>query len=105
MSVFLFDSSAIVGLKVKLDRPIDRDRPCCRNICIIGPAEEPYGGSLHCADCGRSRGRISRISAQWIGHVAKRFGAPRDTPIVVRQAHTYEPSSGASAQRPSETSA
>jgi hypothetical protein len=88
-SVSLFESPTVVGLKVRLDRPIDRDHPCCRNICIIGPAEEPYGGALHCADCGRGRGWISKTSAQWIEQVGKRFGAPRDTPIVVRRAHTY----------------
>jgi hypothetical protein len=30
---------SILGLKVRLDRPIDRDRPCCCNICIIGPGK------------------------------------------------------------------
>jgi hypothetical protein len=28
----------IVGLKVKLDRPVDRERPCCRNVCASAPA-------------------------------------------------------------------
>ena len=27
--------SPLIGLKVRLDWPVDRERPCCRNICII----------------------------------------------------------------------
>ena len=75
---------SIVNLKVKLDRPIDRDRPCCRNVCIVATA---YG--LTCADCGRRRGRLSPTTAQWIQSVASRFGAPT-TPIIVRKSHTYD---------------
>jgi len=50
----------IVGLKIKLDRPIDRDRPCCRNICIVGAAKHPHAGALHCVDCGQRRGWLSK---------------------------------------------
>ena len=71
-------------LKIKLDRPVDRERPCCRNICIVGTAYE-----LTCADCGQHRGRLSPRTAQWIEHVATRFGAPT-TPIIVRKIHTFE---------------
>jgi len=78
------DDSSLVGLKVKLDRPVDRERPCCRNICIVGTAYE-----LTCADCGQHRGGVSKSTAQWIEHVVTRFGAPT-TPIVVRKSDTYE---------------
>ena len=78
------NDSSLVGLKVKLDRPVDRERPCCRNICIVGTAYE-----LTCADCGHRRGRLSPTTAQWIQSVASRFGAPT-TPIIVRKPHTYE---------------
>ena len=81
--------TVITGLKVRMDRPIDRDRPCCRNICIIGAAKGPHAGALHCADCGQHRGWLSKYSADWIAHVATRFGAP-NTPIVVRKAHTFQ---------------
>jgi hypothetical protein len=74
---------------MKLDRPIDRERPCCRNICVIGTAEGPHAGPLNCTDCGQRRGWLSKSTAQWIEHVVTRFGAPT-TPIVVRKSHTYE---------------
>jgi len=73
-----------VGLRVRLDRPVDRERPCCRNICVIGAANE-----LNCADCGQRRGRLSSITANWIESVVVRFGAPA-TPIVVRKGHTHQ---------------
>jgi hypothetical protein len=80
--------SDLVGLKVKLDRPVDRDRPCCQNLCVIGNGRSPHAGELRCADCGRHRGWLSKSTAQWIEHVATRFGAPT-TPILVRKSHTY----------------
>jgi hypothetical protein len=73
----------LIGLKIKLDRPIDCDRPCCRNICIIAAGKGPHAGELHCADCGQHRGWLSKPTAHWIEHIATRFGAPT-TPIVVR---------------------
>jgi len=73
---------SIIGLKVKLDRSMDRERPCCRNLCIIGPGKGPHAGSFHCIDCGSHRGWLSQSTARWIQHVASRFGAPT-TPIVV----------------------
>jgi hypothetical protein len=89
MNVDLFDSPTVVGLKVKLDRPIDRERPCCLNICTIGPARGPHAGELICSSCGQHRGWLSNPTAQWIESVATRFGAPT-TPIVMRKSHTYE---------------
>jgi hypothetical protein len=78
----------LVGLKVKLDRPVDRQQPCCRNICIIGAGKGPHAGELTCADCGQHRGWLSGSTAKWIEHVVTRFGMPR-TPIVVRLSSFY----------------
>jgi hypothetical protein len=82
-------AGGIIGLKIKLDRPIDRERPCCRNICTISTGKGPHVGELHCVDCGQHRGWLSKPTAQWIEHVVTRFGAPT-TPIIVRKAHTFE---------------
>jgi len=92
LEMFATEPSAdggLIGLKVKLDRPVDRERPCCRNISIIGAGKGPHAGELHCADCGQHRGWLSKPTAQWIVHVVTRLGAPT-TPIVVRKAHTFE---------------
>jgi hypothetical protein len=77
------NTSRLIGLKVRLDRPIDRERPCCRNICTIGAAKGPHAGELICTDCGQHRGWLSKNTARWIESVITRFGAPT-TPIVVR---------------------
>jgi hypothetical protein len=82
-------ANPLVGLLVKMDRPVDHDRPCCRNVCRIGASKGPHAGELLCADCNQHRGWISKSTAHWIESVISRFGAPT-TPIVVRKAHTYE---------------
>jgi hypothetical protein len=52
----------LIGLRVKLDRPVDRDRPCCRNFCTISFSKGPHAGELICADCGQHRGWISKAT-------------------------------------------
>jgi hypothetical protein len=80
---------ALIGLNVRLDRPIDRERPCCNNVCVIGAGKEPHAAELRCVDCGQHRGWLSKSTAQWIGRVAARFGTPT-APVVVRKSHTHQ---------------
>ena len=80
--------SNLIGLRVKLDRAIDREKPCCRKICVISAGKGPHAGALHCVDCNQHRGWLSKSTATWIEQVVTRFGAPT-TPIVVRN-HTFE---------------
>lgn len=89
MNTDLFGAPTLVGLKIRLDRPADRDRPCCRNVCTIGAGRRPHAGELVCADCGQHRGWLSKSTARWIETVVSRFGAPT-TPISVHKSHTYE---------------
>jgi len=83
------DAGNLTGLKVKLDRPVDRERPCCRNVCNIGPGKGPHAGELLCSGCGRHRGWLSKETAKWIAAVVSKFGAPT-APMIVRKAHTLE---------------
>jgi hypothetical protein len=85
----MFKHNPLLGQHVKLDRPIDRERPCHGNICSIGPGKAPHAGELLCAQCGRHRGWLSKATAGWIESVVSRFGAPT-SPIVVRRAHSYQ---------------
>jgi hypothetical protein len=89
MNTDLFGSPTLIGLRVKLDRPIDKERPCCRNFCIIGPARGPHAGELSCADCSQHRGWLSKPTAQWLKTVVKKFGAPT-SPIIIRKSHLYQ---------------
>src|SRR5215831_109718 len=77
----------IAGPKVKLDRLVDRKRPCCKNICII-----TAGGELVCADCGQHGGWLSEKTTRWIEHIGTRFGAP-ETITVQRDAEPPAPMS------------
>jgi hypothetical protein len=86
-NVDLVGEPTLVGLKVQLDRPVDRERPCCKNICTIGAARGPHAGELRCSGCGQHRGWLSKSTARWIEHVVTRFGAPT-TPVVVRASHS-----------------
>src|SRR5262249_17247187 len=80
----LLGNPTLIGLKIRLDRPADRDRPCCRNVCTIGAGRGPHAGELVCSDCGQHRGWLSKSTAHWIETVVARFGAPAP-PIVVRK--------------------
>jgi hypothetical protein len=48
VNIDFFGTPTLVGLVVKLDRPMDREHPCCRNICVIGAARGPHAGELVC---------------------------------------------------------
>jgi hypothetical protein len=85
----LFGNLTLIGLKVRLDRPIDPERPCCLNVCTIAAGRAPHAGELICAGCGQHRGWQSKSTAAWIRHVATRFGAPT-TPIIVRKSNEKE---------------
>jgi hypothetical protein len=89
LEMFNAPHPGIVGLQIKLNRPVDRERPCCRNVCIIGAGKGPHAGVLHCADCGQPRGWLSKTTAAWIESVVTRFGAPT-TPIIVRTSSSYQ---------------
>src|SRR5262245_22335137 len=80
----LFGNPTLVGIRVKLDRPVDRDHPCCRNVCTVGAGRGPHAGELICSDCGQHRGWLSKSTAHWIETVVARLGVPT-TPIVVRK--------------------
>jgi hypothetical protein len=77
MNDIAFDATPIIGLRVKLDRPADRQRPCCRNIAVIEACDHPrHAAALRCVDCGQLRDWLSSATAKWVAHITKRFGAP-----------------------------
>jgi hypothetical protein len=75
----------LIGLKVKLDRDIDRARLCCDNIAIIKPGKPPHVGEFRCAICGSHRGWASKNTIDFITTTVARFGAPREPIIITRQ--------------------
>jgi len=84
MNVDLLGIPTAVGLKVKLDRDIDREKPCDDNTAIIYAGKGQHAGEFRCAACGAHRGWLSHTMRDFILETVRRFGAPVE-PIVVRQ--------------------
>jgi hypothetical protein len=90
-------ASPAIGMTVKLDRDIDRQRPCHDNLAVIRPGKPPHAGELRCATCGAHRGWLPQTVLNFITETARRFGAPPE-PIIVRQQH--KETAMASVQKP-----
>jgi len=67
----------VIGLTVKLDRDIDRQRPCHDNVVIIQPGKAPHAGELRCAKCNAHRGWAPKAMLDFVTETMKRFGAPQ----------------------------
>ena len=72
-----------IGLRLKLDRTIDRVRPCHSNIATVGHGQAQHCASLRCVQCGRHRGWLPREGFQFLSNLTQRYGAPAE-PIVLR---------------------
>jgi uncharacterized protein (DUF736 family) len=68
---------------VRLDRSIDRERPCCENLATIHVRTGPHGAALRCASCGQHRGWLPKQATECLDDIANRFGNPAE-PIVLR---------------------
>src|SRR5262245_10853296 len=63
---------SVIGTKVRLARkPV-----CCKGVCIVAMANEPWAGEFVCADCGKHRAWMSHKLARFIEETQRRFGAP-----------------------------
>jgi hypothetical protein len=82
-------ASRLTGIHIKLDRPIDREQPCCRNVCVVGRPRGPHPGELTCVDCGQHRGWLGKVTGTWLEDVIEQFGMP-NVPIVIRKSHTFQ---------------
>jgi hypothetical protein len=68
---------------VRLDRGIDRERPCCENLARIHVGTGPHSAALCCASCGQHRGWLPKQATEFLDDIANRFGNPAE-PIVLR---------------------
>jgi hypothetical protein len=73
-------------MTVKLDRDIDRARPCHDNLAIIHPGKPPHSAELRCGTCNAHRGWLPQTVLNFLIETTRRFGAPTE-PIIVRQQH------------------
>jgi hypothetical protein len=76
--------SPAIGMMVRLDRDIDRQKPCCSNTAVIRPGKAQHAGELRCATCNKHRGWLPQTVLNFITETTQRFGAPPE-PVVIRQ--------------------
>jgi hypothetical protein len=80
----LFGAPTLIGLKVRLQRDIDRENPCHDNVAVIYPGKAQHAGELRCERCDAFRGWLPQSTRAFILETVRRFGAPPE-PIIVRQ--------------------
>src|SRR5262249_54059149 len=51
---------------VHLNRTVDRLRPCCENLAVVGPGQGPHPAELKCAGCDAHRGWLSRQALNFL---------------------------------------
>jgi hypothetical protein len=76
-------ASPLHGLTVRLERNIDRLKPCHRNMATVLPGKGPHAGELRCSDCDRHRGWLSKEAGAQLLAVIKTFGMPTE-PLIIR---------------------
>ena len=72
-----------IGLRLILDRTIDRIRPCCDNIATVDHGRAHHSAGLRCSRCGCHRGWLRREALKFLTDLSQRFGAPAEL-IVLR---------------------
>jgi hypothetical protein len=76
---------AVIGMKVRLDRAVDRALGCHDNIALIHPGSGPHAAQLRCAECNRHRGWLAKPTADFLSSTVTMFGVPSE-PFVIRDA-------------------
>jgi len=78
------DATPIVGLRIRLRRTIDTPCAACGGTTVaVGEGVGPHVAALHCPDCRRHRGWLSRPIAEFLVEIVARFGQPHE-PILIR---------------------
>ncbi len=80
-------------MRGRLDREIDRQKPCCGNVAVIRPGKGPHAAELRCETCGNHRGWLRAEALTFIESLAQHWSASTE-PLILRdttiQDHTME---------------
>jgi hypothetical protein len=74
--------SPAIGVLVKLDRQIDRVKPCHSNTAVLAPGTGPHAAALICVACGQHRGWATRQTVNFVERLQRMFGRGDALPIV-----------------------
>jgi hypothetical protein len=55
----------LIGRLIRLDRRMDRERPCHANVAEICPGVGPHAYALRCCGCGQHRGWLPKRVASF----------------------------------------
>ena len=76
------NKSPIVGLRVRLDRHVDRLLACHDNIAIVGEGRGPHAAQLRCIQCNRHRGWLSHATFNFLSETVRLFGVPSELFVI-----------------------
>jgi hypothetical protein len=79
------DVSLILGMKVRLDRRVDRELGCHDNVAIIREGRGPHYAQLLCVECHRHRGWLPHVVAAFLTKTVRSLGVPNG-PFLIRDA-------------------
>jgi hypothetical protein len=76
------ERSPAIGTLVRLDRSVDRVRPCHANTAILAPGTGPHAAALICSVCGSHRGWATKQTVNFIERTFRMFGRGDALPII-----------------------
>jgi hypothetical protein len=77
-------TSPLEGLKLKLERKIDQEKPCCGNLTIIHAGKGPHAAELRCAKSGSHRGWLPKVATSWLSAAIGFFPEAKSDVHVLR---------------------
>jgi hypothetical protein len=72
------EDGPLIGLRVQLNRAIDRRAPCHDNVVEVCSGKGPHGHALLCEACGKFRGWLPKAAASFITETIRKFGVPSE---------------------------
>jgi hypothetical protein len=76
-------SNELIGLRIKLERTIDKPCACGETAVSVGEGAGPHIASLRCTGCDCHRGWLPKVIASFLTETIGRFGQLTD-PIVMQ---------------------
>jgi hypothetical protein len=79
------DTAQVYGLCVRMDRAVDRLKPCHDNITVIRDGRGPHAAELKCITCDAHRGWLSKNTFAFLEETVRCFGVSSE-PFTIHDA-------------------
>jgi hypothetical protein len=80
--------SLINGMRLKLERKVDQQKPCCSSMAIVHAGKGPHAAELRCVKCGSHRGRLPKEMANFLLAALEHFPKAKTDVHVLRDSKT-----------------